>query len=179
MSSNINKYRINKPYPEVRLTAVSPKERAYEVKGLLEDIGGIFGEMTAIAQYIYSDFTLLEDKYEELKDMFEGVAKVEMTHLELLSNVIRDLGVSPRLWAIDDGKYKYWTPRYIEIYATEPTILLREAMKIEREAIDLYRKQSKVIKNASLVALIERIIEDEMLHYETFEKFLREYSKKS
>ena len=81
---------LPEPYPEPRVAAPN----AYYANLLLEDYAGVVSEMTAINQYLYHHFTFGEG-FDELTELVECIAIIEMKHLELLAESILLLGVAP------------------------------------------------------------------------------------
>ena len=57
-------------------------------------------------------------------------------------------------------------------YATKLKDMLTNAVKDEQRAVEEYTAAKKRIKNASLIALLDRIIKDEMLHLDAFNNLL-------
>ena len=67
----------------------------------------------------------------------------------------------------------YWSPSYLN-YPNSLEEVLKTAIDAEYQAIDKYMYQASVIKDPYIVAILNRIIEDEELHI----KVLKEWETK-
>ncbi|WP_339061131.1 manganese catalase family protein [Tepidibacillus marianensis] len=87
LSGRFRKYAVPGAYPE---TKVLKPNRAY-AEILMDDYAGVVSEFTAINQYLYHHyfFDIIDN---QLADLLEGVAVVEMYHLEILADLIILLG---------------------------------------------------------------------------------------
>ena len=72
-------YKVNKPYPKIEVTAPN------ETYGLmiLDNVGGMNSETSAICQYIY-DHAIAGEDFIDLKQTFLNISMVEMHHLDIL-----------------------------------------------------------------------------------------------
>lgn len=132
---------------------------------LCNSFGGEAGELTAVTQYIYEHIEL--KKYEEFSKILLSIAIEEMHHLDLIGDLIKKLGKTPRfmgsdqcLWNAQNVKY-----RFNNIYD-----MLNYNIKSEKRAIREYEEAIKCIKNKSIKELLERIIIDEQTHLEIFNR---------
>ncbi len=154
-------FQVNENYPE--LTDVQPNVR--DVRTLKRLTYGRDGEMTAILTYMYQNYISTD---ENLKYALEQIAIVEMRHLEMLSDAIVAFGGDPTL---TDGMGNVWTGRNVN-YTTNPIKFLKNNIKSEDEAVEIYMRASRETTNESLSQLYKRIAEDEKLHAEIFQKLL-------
>jgi|AGTN01.2.fsa_nt_gi Uncharacterized conserved protein len=166
------KARLDLPYPEPNPGEKNP----YYANEMLGNVGGANSEMTAIASYIYAH-VILGDKYKEYSGCFHKICVTEMTHLDLFSELALALGADPRLWERQNFGYRYWSPSYVAAYPRELRPVIENALAGERAAIQKYQRQTKFIKNANIVEILERIIKDEELHVTIFEAMLAEIGK--
>ena len=81
-------YQANLPYPEIKNI---PKNILY-AKILSFAYAGSTSEETAVHQYIYQSYFFKDD----IKDILEHIAIVEMKHSELLGQAILKLGLNPK-----------------------------------------------------------------------------------
>lgn len=158
-------YKSTKPYPPIEVSAPNP----YFGEILLEDLGGIVSEMSAISLYMYNN-TIIVPELEELKLAFKKINMVEMEHLQILNELVLQLGVDPRLWTNNHGQCQYWTPFY-NTYPNQLDALLMNSIKSEQQAIEQYQKHIQCIQDPKIIAILERIIEDEIIHLNIFQSF--------
>lgn len=159
-----NKYRVHEGYPKV---TVNDSDRD-QVILIFDDYASKDSELTAITQYVYAH-VLAEQK--EIADAFLGIAIVEMSHLDMLADVIKDADYNPKF---RDSYNEVWNSNFVP-YGRSTKDRLEIAIQSEIGAIEQYEYQTRVINNESLVSLLKRIILDEELHIEIFKKLLKKY----
>lgn len=165
----IRKYQLPYDYPEV---SVNYGDRKW-LPLLFDDYASRVSETTAVMQYNFAHFTTeavenLEFGYKEASDAFLGISIIEMFHLEKIANVITSLGEKP---VYVNGMDKYWKSKFVP-YGNSPIENLKLAIKAEKDAIDQYEFQIRVIQNESIRNLLRRIVEDEKHHLDIFTKIL-------
>lgn len=161
-------YTLNTPYP---IPKVEEKNKEYGYL-LLEDYAGINSEETAIHTYLYQ--ALEHQEFKEFKEILLTISKVEMHHLLLLGEVIKLLGLDPRFETFStEKKPKYWTSSYI-FYEKDLKKILEQNIQAEKDAIEKYRLHQEEIKDIYIKELLERIIQDELLHVQIFEKLSKQ-----
>lgn len=151
-------YKIDKPYPTI--TNITPNED-YGLM-ILDNIGGMNSEMSAVCKYMYNH-TIANQDFKSLKKVFIGIAMVEMQHLNIFMELALKLKMDPRLWTCIDDQRAYWSPSYLN-YPNRLDIVLSEVINSEYQAIEKYKQQIKLIKDPCIIAILQRIIEDEQLH---------------
>ena len=156
-----SKYKVDKPYPTVKIESFNP----YYASLLLDDYASMASEYTAISQYVFGHILAGEP---EVADTFLGIGIVEMTHLDMLADVILDLGVYPKFVG---GKGEVWNSNFVP-YGVSTRNRLELAIKGEYGAIAQYRDHICKIKDEEIDALLERIILDEELHIRIFKHLL-------
>lgn len=158
-----NIIRIDAPYP----TVTTNGENYYQAKCIMDDYSGKEGELTAVTEYMYYAYITLHQGEKELSEMFEGIAIAEMMHHKLLAGAIAEFGANP----IFGGNDTYWTGANIS-YTQNKQQMLNRSIELEKTAIANYEKALACTSNESLKSLIDRILQDEYLHLEYFEKAL-------
>jgi bacterioferritin len=159
--------RVDQPYPPIE-----PKEQNPEyAAAMLSNVGGTNSEISAVTTYFYDRLLLLDDP--ELSDLFHQISIVEMQHLEIFGTLALKLGADPRLWEVQGSGMVYWSPADI-YYPTDMMSLLREALRAEQAAVKKYSQQIRTIKDANIVANLERIILDEQQHIVVFRNLINE-----
>lgn len=156
-----------KPYPKVEV--LCPNEEY--AKLLLEDYAGCTSEDTAIHLYLYQSL-ILREQNEELSKILEEISKVEMHHLKLLGETIRALGVKPVFGSSHDEWLIPWNASCVE-YTIDLNEMLIADIAREEGAIKKYREHIASIDDEFIKALLERIIEDELVHLNIFYYFLQ------
>ncbi len=91
----------------------------------------------------------------------------------MFADLAFQMGLDPRLWSIKNRKMVYWTPAYIN-YPREIKAVIYNSIKGENAAIQKYREQADTIRDANIVAILERIILDEERHIEIFNSMLEQ-----
>ena len=157
------KGKINKPYPVIK---VCNKNIEYG-RMMLDNVGGICSEMSAIALYQYNHI-ISKKKCKELSKMFEEISICEMHHLEMFLELAFDLGMDPRLWSCSNDYNEYWSPSYNN-YQGRLITLLENSIDGDSKAIIKYSHQRDIIDDHYIKAILDRIIEDEQLHLLYFE----------
>ena len=153
------------PYPQI------PK--LYQNKRyanlIYESFAGKEGELTAVNQYIYEhiDFKGKED----ISKILLEVAIEEMHHLDILGEILVNLGEKP---FFKDSNQKDWSANNVQYKIKD----IKEAMKInissEETAIREYRQLMRYTNNMYLRRVYERIILDETTHLEIFKRILED-----
>ncbi len=163
-------FQANLKYPEIR---VESKNKYYAYL-LMEDYAGVYGELSAITQYVYQGFYNFK-KYQEFSSIMEKIAMVEMHHLKLLGETINLLGVKPKFKTKDKDCFNlFWNSTYIN-YDTYMIKMLEADILSEEEAILNYKYHISIIDDIYIKELLERIILDEEIHLKIFKTLLNQY----
>lgn len=160
---------INLPYPKV---TVNRPNRKY-ARILLKVYAGRTSEFTATSQYVYQNI-LLEEENPEVAAQILCIAVVEMRHMDMLGDVIRQLGELPRLGNYIGDSFVYWTAKNVYFNTVLKNILLKN-ISDEKKAIADYERAIALIDDPEIDALIKRIIMDEEKHIDIFSALYRKY----
>lgn len=171
MGMDIKKYQLPEPYPKI----IPNKGDKKFLNLVYQDYASRESEMTAINQYIHSHMTISEkdEITKQIIDAFKGIAIIEMFHLELLGDLIYDLGGDSKFV---NGKDVPWKSSFIP-YGRNLMEKLKNAISSEKTAIKNYENHIKIIESKEIKKLYKRIVLDEKLHLEIFEKLLKKYEK--
>jgi len=161
----LDKYRYDAPYPDTKGVA---RNLAY-AKIIQESFSSPISEFTAASQYVF-DHLVSGPQNDEISAAFEGIAIVEMEHLEMLGELILELGALP--FYKGDWRNKFWQGNFVK-YNTNLRTMILCAISDEKKAISQYEKSIKMIKDPKINKLLERIILDEEVHIEIFKELLR------
>lgn len=157
------KYLVALPYPTV------PELKANARYAIL--LSGAFGgkgsESTAIAQYTAHNFYTAD--YPEINRAYQCITSVEVTHLHLLGNLIRNLGKPVKFASYETNAY--WSGNY-PAYAYETRSILRSDLDGEKDAVAHYTRLIRQIPGPEIQAILSRIILDEQKHIEILTGFL-------
>ena len=159
MEINNIQIRSGGEYPQIINAGNDPKI----VTILKELISSRQGELAGVMQYIYQS-TIARQVNNDIADILEEISIVEMQHIELLMNAIVEFGGMP---TYNNGKGQPFNSSYVN-YSTKLKDMLDVNILGEQQAIKDYINAQKFISNQSLKNLINRIIEDEQLHLNTF-----------
>ena len=159
--SNI-KYKFSDKLPEVKILEPNVKD-AYILQG---DYAGINGETTAILTYVYQSY-VVRPFDEEIAEVLENIAVVEMTHHKTLGDLIISLGGDP-IYAYQG---RFWTGKNV-CYNKNLKEMLISNIKAEEDAIAGYEYSIDRICTEGIDELLGVIIEDERLHIKAFKEIL-------
>ena len=165
---------LPEPYPEPKVQGPN----FYYASLLLDDYAGTGSEMTAVNQYFYHYLTFDRKEIEELAELEECIAIIEMYHLELIGKTISLLGVSPEYFVIDKGTRVYWNASYV-YYGKDLCDRLSADIRAEQQAILKYREHQALIRDPNIQGLLERIIKDEEHHLNLFCQAFEKYCPSS
>lgn len=167
------KYFIDQPYPSINNLDINV------VYGqiILSNVGGLHSEMNAVSLYFYNH-VILKQLWPELAEAMHDISIVEMHHLEIFAEMCSQLGVDPRLWDCQNDFLEYWSPGY-NVYPRQINTMLENAIIQEQNTITTYQYQISCIDEPVIQNVLKRIILDEQLHVQIFEKFLKEFNFKN
>lgn len=163
------KYHIDAPYPKIEKMIPNPTYG----KMILDNVGGMNSEMSAISSYIYNH-VIASNINDYLQTIFLQISITEMRHLDIFSELAFKLGMDPRLWSCSDEYNEYWSPSYLN-YPNQLDALLENAIINEKRAIEKYTYQASVINDPKIVAILQRIILDEELHVQILESVYAQF----
>lgn len=158
------KYALDAPYPTIKVA----KPNLFYASLLQDDYSGYVSEFTAVAQYMYHHY-YFDRVDEKLAEIVEGIAIVEMHHLEMLAHVIIQLGGDPRYGGMQSTNCQYWSGAFPG-YGHSLCERLQLDINAERDAIWTYRYHAQLIDAMDIRALLERIILDEQYHLKLFQE---------
>lgn len=159
--------KSNSPYP---IPKVEEENMNYALV-LLENYSGNISEETAVHQYLY-EYLMLNNEYQEFANIMMEISEVEMKHLRLLGETIKLLGVMPVFGVVkQDKSYESWCSKNINYEVNLKEMILLN-IKYEEEAIKKYNESYSLINDIYVRNLINRIIEDELIHISVFNYFL-------
>lgn len=153
------------PYPEI--TCV---QKDYNfAKNLYDSFAGTHGELTAITQYIYEHIKISEKK--ELSNILLHIAIQEMHHLDILGELLIELGLVPYYM----GKYNNkWCSNNVTYRYNSLEEMLKINIEEEKIAIREYERLISITDDDKIKEIIERIIMDEQLHIKIFSELLKD-----
>ncbi len=155
-SDNIMKCSAKLKYPEVRV------EKSNYNYGLilLDDLASPISEVTAVMQYLNHAYTISDGK---TGGLMECIAKSEMIHFEILSELIRKLGVTPVYANFCGSCGTYWNASYV-YYGYDTKDRIDNDIQGEKAAIAQYKRHIDMIDDKYVKENLERIIKDEECH---------------
>lgn len=156
-------YKLEAPYPE--LTAKKPNK--FYVSILTNLYASCQSEMTAVLQYTFQEHYFEKTDQQAADDVIQ-IAIVEMHHLELLAHAIICYGGKPKYV---NSKNMYYSAKAVD-YSTDYITMLLSDLTEEKKAIAAYNNAISMISDKDLKALLNRINDDEKLHYKIFEGLL-------
>lgn len=161
--------RHEAPYPPLIVT-----ERNVKYARIIQsNTASAKSEMTAINQYVYQSW-VLKPCYPEIAHSMLDIAKVEMHHLDMLSDLIVSLGGDPKFEVVKNNCVCIWNANMLN-YSKDPATMMRGNIAAEQMAIDDYMRSAHLIQNENIAAVLYRIIQDEQVHIGLFKLFLAQF----
>ncbi len=165
-------YAANKPYPKIEVK----EKNLFYAQLLSEDYAGVISEATAIYQYVYQKMVNFQSNI-LFSDTLLKIAIVEMKHLALLGETITLLGSKPKYQFVDAcNQLHNWNSSFI-YYHTDIISMLKYNIRMEQNTILNYQRHIVMIDDPYIKRLLNRIIEDEIIHIQCFQTLLVEYEK--
>lgn len=153
------------PFPKIEVS--EPNERYAKI--LLDAFAdGTDAELTAVAQYIHHHVTI-EEKL--VSNLMLCIALVEMQHLEIIGDLINQLGGNPKYLRTNRG---YWQGSEVS-YGDSLVQKLRLDILSEEAAIASYHYLLAEIQDPKIQTILERIVRDEQVHLMLFLEALKKY----
>lgn len=159
-------YSVNLPYPKVKVI----KKDIEIAKDVLNSYAGRVSEDTAVHNYVFQ--MMMQDDH-ELKNILRGIAIVEMHHLEILGNLIYELGLTPLFTSVENNHTKWFSGEYVN-YEKNWRQTLIDNIYEEETAIKNYEKIIAKTTDENVKHILKRIILDERVHIEIFTKLLNQ-----
>ncbi|MCH5148254.1 MAG: manganese catalase family protein [Clostridiales bacterium] len=132
------------------------------------------GELTAVLQYIYQSFFFKKEGYDEIADTLEAIAIAEMIHFKLLGETVLALGAAPIYTQYPPSPFNFYSTKYVT-YSRTLKDMLEDDIRAERHAIRSYENMLRRLKNQQVSSIIERLLQDEKLHLQTFTQILEAF----
>ncbi|MFI3226200.1 MAG: ferritin-like domain-containing protein [Clostridia bacterium] len=159
----MNKYILDTPYPSQE--GVIPNRRDLQL--ILKDYSGIVSEFTAISQYFYNHLFANYSQNEKIGQILLQIAIAEMTHLNVLGELVINLGGDPKLVFPRECSFNWWNGGIVT-YKKEIKPILKSAILLEQQTIECYTYHAKIASQQIVSDVLLRIVEDENLHLKTF-----------
>ena len=151
-------YASPEPYPPIE---VAGKNRLYA--GLMHmNLCAAQSEMTAVMQYLY-----------QASQALKQIAMVEMHHIDIFAQLICLLGGDPVYSVSFRQRRRTWDGNMVSP-CKNFFHMMQSNLLAEQETIDRYRRQAAMVHDASLSAILLRIVEDEKVHVKIFRSYLDE-----
>lgn len=162
----IKSFMVKDPYPEISPDIVIEPD---VLPMIIDSYSGSKGELTAICQYSYQSF-LMKPSNEILHESIEAISINEMTHLEILSQVLIYSKIDPKFCRYIDNNPAIpscWSASNLN-YQKNIKQLLENNIKGEEFAIGVYKQIIERTNSQNLKDVISRIIQDEEAHIKIF-----------
>ena len=155
--------RVNEKYPKL-LDVKEDKKTSAILKNLISSRAG---NLSCILRYAYQ--SVIADKTnEEIGEIFEEIAVVKMTHMDMLMHAVSLCGGNPRF---EDDKGNMFNAGYV-FYSNKLKEMLEFNIQNSIQTIQDYKNAISLIPNQSIKDLLNRLIQDETRHKEIFNRIL-------
>lgn len=158
---------IRKPYPEIKVTKRDPALAAL----LSVPYAGSGGEISTILSYLYGSTVLGGGKSKLISEVLHYISAVEMHHMSILAKYIFLLGGDPKYMAAQ-GHRPFGTSNMR--YSRSPAQILKNAISGEESAVYVYTQLQRAMGDENIIAMLDRIVEDEKHHINIFHELLGE-----
>ena len=166
---NKHQYTAPGPYPTIRCNGPNPRYAQL----LTIDFASSKGELTAITEYVYQSWMLVPENASAARAM-QSVAMVEMHHLDMLGTLIAMLGGNPKYRSVSSQNIRtVWTGS-MPPYCRTVRDAMKNNIRAEEEAIATYERHASVIRDPAVVAVLNRIIQDEKVRIKVFRSYLEQ-----
>jgi bacterioferritin len=162
-------YADPSPYPKVDVAEPNP----YYLQLIMDDYAGATSEYTAISQYLYHYFVTKDEK-KELAELFENISITEMLHMEILAELIIQLGGEPVYMGGPSIMGNWWCGNLV-YYGCSLCDRLHADLQAEYQAIETYEENIRVIQDKNIQKVLARIILDEKVHVKLFKEAIAKY----
>ncbi len=153
--------KVQEGYPDINNIIGNEKDIAFLAKAY----SSCLSETTAVLQYTFQHY-VIKDK--DISNVLEKIALTEMHHHSILGKVIAAIGGVP--YYTNGSRSDYTTQCVYEGLSLEE--MLKQNIKDEQGAVSYYEEIKDKLSNEELVKVIERIVLDELVHIDTFNKLL-------
>ena len=153
--------KVKQPYPQIE----GATDDAQTVAVLKDLANGRDCELSAILTYNFQS-TISDRTNDDIGEVFEEIAIVEMHHLGLLMHAICDFGGTPKYETSNNAPFNMNNVNY----SIKLKDMLESDIREEQTAIANYNQAIKMVKNQSLKDLFARIILDEQRHIEALKQ---------
>lgn len=157
--SGIKPALMDLPYPPVRV-----RERNQSYADLISvSYCGTVSEMSATMQYINNESRIIGSRCIMGKILL-GMALAEMTHMQILAELIGLLGGNVSYIARQPGRQPWmWSPQCLTL-PEKFDAMLQADLEREIATIDQYNMQISMMKDDYVNTVLGRIIQDEQYH---------------
>ena len=156
------------PYPEVK--DICPDYKFGRM--LYESYAGSKSELTTILTYVFEKLT--NGGKEDVAVLLGAISKQEMKHLELLGEILVELGLEPYYMSTYGNK---WCSDNVRSKFSSLEEMLDFNIESEKGAIGGYKKLISVCECDSIKNILARIIIDEENHVKIFEMLKEKYCR--
>ena len=157
--SNIKPAVMDLPYPPVRV-----RERNLDYADLISvSYCGMISEMSAVMQYINNESRMFSERCAMSRTIL-GMAMAEMTHMQILAELISLLGGNVCYASKQSGGQQWmWSPQCLTL-PEKVGEMLQADLEREIATIEQYNMQIRMIRDEYVNAVLNRIVQDEQYH---------------
>lgn len=142
------------PYPEIKVQAENEKL----ARQISSAFGGNGGEFGTISEYVYQSIV-----FPEYSELFRRLAIVEMKHLNMIGQLMEQLGGRVIYGYYPDKEAVYWNGVGVN-YTRDITTALLYDLNGEQRAYSSYVTLARQSGDRYVFAILTRIALDEMIH---------------
>ncbi|MDE7476650.1 MAG: manganese catalase family protein [Lachnospiraceae bacterium] len=147
------------PYPPVQVREKNPSYANL----ISVSYCGMISELSAVMQYINNESRMFNAGC-MLGNTILGMAMAEMTHMQILAELICLLGGNVSYISMQSGGQQWmWSPQCLTL-PEKVRDMLNADLERELATIDQYNMQIAMIKDDYVNAVLNRIVQDEQYH---------------
>lgn len=159
----MNKYILDIPYPSQENVVANKRD----LQMILKDYSGIVSEFTAVSQYFYNHLYANCKNEQKIAQILLQIAIAEMTHLNVLGELVINLGGDPKLVYPKEHTCNWWNGGIVN-YQRDIVEILKSAIVLEKQTIECYTYHAEIASQKIVSEVLLRIVEDEKFHLKTF-----------
>ena len=125
--------------------------------------------------YFYFNFYRLKDK--TTCELLQRIRLCEEIHFQTIGEMLVRLGVDPVLTEVPPFKCDYFNTSFLS-YSKTPAKMLKDALFLEMTSIARYKVMLTLIDQPDVKGVIERLLEDELLHQSALKNRLKQITEK-
>ena len=167
----MDRFSASLEYPEIKVTA---PDVAF-AKRLLVCYASANSELSSVSQYCYNA-VIFSKTDPPLSMIMSEIGRVEMTHLNILANLIFQLGYDPKYRIVKNNIPIFWNTQTLDC-KKDAVSVLKKAIQSEKTSFKSYIFLARQTKDHFVSRILLRLAVDEKLHTQILSEQLKNRKK--